>query len=261
MRDRNDDPAGDSPQGNFKDPLSAAIYKVISRRDFLKVAGIGSVGALGLFIPELVRAQIVAAAPPAGTNNPFPPNAKGIVIAEPTRCTGCNRCEMACTAFNDGKAQPSVSRIKVSRNINYGPQGAQLGLWRGTGQFGNFLVIQDTCKQCPHPVPCQLACPAGAIEVVPPVNARVVNQDKCTGCRICQQACPWGMTAFDEALKKATKCHLCNGDPECVKACPTGALQYIPWIDKTKDIPVRWVVPASITMPADVASTCNSCHK
>jgi Fe-S-cluster-containing hydrogenase component 2 len=69
------------------------------------------------------------------------------------------------------------------------------------------------------------------------------------------------MTSFDEQLKKATKCHLCNGDPECVKACPNSALKYIPWEDRTKDVPVRWTVPGYVSMPANVASTCGACHK
>ncbi len=259
MSDRNDNESVEKPQNGILDSLSGAVQKPISRRQFLVVGGVGT---LGVLIPQLIGVQIVAASPSAaGTTDPFPPNAKGMIVGIPSRCTGCNRCEIACTSFNDGKNQSAISRVKVSRNINFGPQGAQKGFWRGEGQFGNFLVTQDACRQCAHPVPCQLVCPNGAIEVVPPTNARVVNVDKCTGCRMCQAACPWGMTSFDEALKKATKCTLCNGSPECVKACPTGALQYVPWQDKSKDVPVRWVVPASISIPADVASSCGTCHK
>lgn len=262
MNSKSGEGAGDTPQANSPNSPLSVIYKPISRRRFLGVAGAASVGTLGLLLPEFVRAHIVTASPAtAGTTNPFPPNAKGMVIAEPTRCTGCRRCELACTEYNDGKAQPSLARIKVARNMYFGSQGAQLGYARGQGLYGNFLVVQDTCRQCAHPVPCQLACPNGAIDAVPPVNARVVNVDKCTGCRMCQDACPWAMTTFDEELKKASKCTLCNGDPECVKACPTGALQYVPWEAKSKDVPTRWVVPAYISTPPDVAASCGQCHK
>jgi Fe-S-cluster-containing hydrogenase component 2 len=128
---------------------------------------------------------------------------------------------------------------------------------RGNGTWGNHRIIQDTCRQCPHPVPCQLACPHGAIEVVAPLNARVVNVDKCVGCGICTQSCPWGMMSLDKTARKATKCNLCK---ECVDACPAGALQYVAWSDKTKQIPPRVVVPASIRMPVDVADSCGKCH-
>ena len=203
-----------------------------------------------------------ATAVPAQTNarQVFVANAKGMVIAQPTRCVGCRRCELACTEFNDGKAQPSIARIKVARNYNFGPQGATLGFWRGEGRFGNHRVVQETCRQCPHPVPCQLACPNDAIEVISPVNARVINTDKCVGCRTCQQACPWGMTSFDEELQKATKCHLCDGQPECVQACPVGALNYVPWEDMTAVMPRRFVVPAYIGSAAGVQETCAQCH-
>ncbi|MBI5303316.1 MAG: 4Fe-4S dicluster domain-containing protein [Chloroflexi bacterium] len=236
-------------------PLSVAIQMPISRRDFLRVAGIGS---LGIALPYFLPAEVVAASP---AEQGYGPNSKGMVIGDPSRCTGCRRCEIACTSFNDGRNEPTLARVKVGRNLNFGPGGAQLGYRRGEGHFGNFLLVQDTCRQCPHPVPCMSACPNGAIEIVAPTNARVINVDKCTGCRLCQAACPWAMLAFDEQAKKSTKCHLCNGDPECVKACPNSALRYVPWQDRTKDIPPRWTIPGYVASPQSVSSTCGSCHK
>ncbi len=103
------------------------------------------------------------------------------------------------------------------------------------------------------------ACPYGAIEIAATTNARVVNQDKCRGCKTCQGACPWAMTTFDTEANKASKCHLCGGDPQCVKACPTGALQYVPWADRTKEVPARFI-PVSMQLPDDVKSTCAKCH-
>lgn len=247
---------GEKDDRNLIDSLSDAVRNPISRRDFIKLAGVGTIG---LVIPQIVCLQMADAAPAGqGADLALP---KGMVIGDPTRCTGCRRCEIACTSFNDGKNQSSLARVKVSRNLNFGPAGAQQGFYRGDGHFGNFLLIQETCRQCPHPVPCMMACPNGAIEVSGPVNARLVNTSKCTGCRQCQAACPWDMTVFDEQLKKASKCHLCNGEPECVKACPNSALRYVAWVDRSKDIPKKWVVPASISTPPNVASTCGTCHK
>ncbi|MBI5652766.1 MAG: 4Fe-4S dicluster domain-containing protein [Chloroflexi bacterium] len=251
MNMNSDDSVIEMPPIELADASSSAM----SRRDFLKIVGAGTAG---LVIAQVVCVQ-VDAAPSAQADIAKP---KGMVIGDPTRCTGCRRCEIACTSFNDGKNQPSLARIKVARNLNFGPDGAQYGYQRQTpGHFGNFLIVQETCRQCAHPVPCMMACPNGAIEVTGPVNARIVNTTKCTGCRQCQAACPWDMTVFDEQLKKASKCHLCNGEPECVKACPNAAIRFVPWQDRSKDIPKRWVVPAYLATPPNVSSTCGSCHK
>jgi Fe-S-cluster-containing dehydrogenase component len=184
--------------------------------------------------------------------------AEGIVLADPTRCVGCRRCELACTEFNDGKAQPSISRIKVNRNINFGPKGLYSN--RGSvGNWGNGLIIQDLCKQCPHPVPCANACPNDAIVVKPPTNARVVDPKKCIGCMMCQKACPWEMLSFDSEKNRATKCFLCDGKPKCVDACPASSLSYADWRDLTDKIPPR--AASMFVLPPAKAEACIECHK
>ena len=243
---------------SVKGSAISLVEKVTTRREFLKVAGLGALGTATIFLIGCSTPGVEASSPVK--RQVYAGNAQGMVIGNPTRCVGCRRCELACTEYNEGKSQPSIARVNVRRNWGFGPGGVQLGYWRGEGRFGNHRIIQDTCRQCPHPVPCQLACPYDAIEVSGPVDARVINQEKCQGCRICQRACPWGMTTFDEELKKATKCHLCNGEPECVKACPSGALQYLPWEDRTKEIPQRFIVPAYIQSADGVDETCVQCH-
>lgn len=230
-----------------------------TRRRFLKL-GLGGLGVTGLYLAGCASGAAGGSSPTAATRAVYVANATGMVLGQPTLCVGCRRCEIACTDYNLGKTQPSIANIKINRNYSYGPQGAGLGFWRGEGTFGNLRIIQETCRQCPHPVPCADACPYGAIEVVPPANARVINTEKCKGCRTCQSACPFQMTSFDEETKKAQKCHLCKGSPECVKACPTGALTYVPWTDRTKTGQSRFVVPASIQLPKDVANSCVQCH-
>ncbi|MFC1920559.1 4Fe-4S binding protein [Chloroflexota bacterium] len=239
--------------------VTSVVQKATTRREFLKVAGLGVLGTATIYLIGCANENSSVSADPV-KRQVYSANAQGMVIGNPARCVGCRRCELACTEYNEGKSQPSLARVNVRRNWGFGPEGVQLGYWRGEGRFGNHRIIQDTCRQCAHPVPCQLACPYDAIEVVPPVNARVINQDKCQGCKTCQRACPWGMTTFDEEIKKASKCHLCNGEPECVKACPSGALQYLPWEDRTKEIPARFIVPAYIDSPDEVDATCVQCH-
>ena len=240
--------------------ITEYIRKIVTRREFLQATGVAGMGVATFYLVGCGSSSTADSTP----RQVYVANAQGMVVAEPTLCVGCRRCEFACVAFNEGKVQPSIAKVKVNRNLLFGVTGIQQGFVRGEGIYGNFRVIQDTCRQCPHPVPCQLACPNGAIDVVPPVNARVVNVGKCRGCGICTQACPWAMTSLDGpvdgANTKATKCTLCNGNPECVQMCPTGALKYMAWADRTKEVPPRQIVPASIQLAADVKDTCNKCH-
>jgi len=219
-----------------------------SRRGFL----LSTLGVTGV-TAALARAQKSASAPFVILENSM-----GILVADSTRCVGCRRCELACTEFNDGRSQPAIARIKVARNYNFGPRGQGAGLGRSPGEFGNFRVLQDTCLQCPHPVPCSVACPNDAIVADLETKARRVDTGKCKGCRLCLEACPWEMMNFDEVSGKATKCFLCDGKPECVEACPALALRFVPWRDLTHDTPVRRAALAALRDPKSAG--CPACH-
>jgi Fe-S-cluster-containing hydrogenase component 2 len=239
------------------DGVAEFIRTIVTRREFLQVSGAVGLGAATFSLMGCGGSSSVNATP----RQVYVANALGMIVAEPSRCVACRRCELACTEYNDGKSKPSIARIKVGRNYNVGPSGPTLGILRQEGTWGNHRTVQDVCHQCPHPVPCQLACPHNAIQVVAPLNARVVVAERCEGCGICEKACPWAMTSLDGpvdgANTKSTKCLLCR---ECVNACPAGALKYVAWQDLTKSFPPRQTVPASIQLAADVKDTCNKCH-
>lgn len=52
--------------------------------------------------------------------------AKGILICDPNLCVACHRCELACTEFNEGKADPRLARIKITRNVMFGHAGTNV---------------------------------------------------------------------------------------------------------------------------------------
>ncbi len=235
-----------------RDKLEQAAAHETTRRGFLKLSvstGI-SLAAVSAFGGLAARSGFAAPAMPILTN------AKGMILGDPSRCVGCRRCELACTEFNDGKSQPSIARVQVGRNYNFGSEGAREGFWRGDGEFGNFRLVQDTCKQCPHPVPCATACPQGAIVADAQTGARVVDAEKCIGCGLCNGACPWQMIQVDPDTKKATKCFNCG---QCAEACPTGALRLVAWRDLTKTTPPR--VSAFKITAGQAAAECAPCHK
>jgi Fe-S-cluster-containing hydrogenase component 2 len=45
---------------------------------------------------------------------------------------------------------------------------------------------------------------------------------------MCVMACPFGNISYSRVTKTAFKCDQCGGDPECVKWCPTQAIEFLP---------------------------------
>lgn len=227
------------------------LDKRTTRRGFMKLSASAGVtlAAVSAFPSMLSAAGFSSAA-----GMVILTNAKGMILADPTRCVGCRKCELACTEFNEGKSQPSIARVKVYRNYAFGSEPAGSGR-DYEGEWGNYRLVQETCKQCPHPVPCATACPQGAIVADATTGARVVDAEKCIGCGLCNGACPWQMIEVDPDTNKATKCFLCG---ECASACPTGALRFVPWRDTTKDTPPR--VSAFKITPDAAATDCGPCH-
>jgi formate dehydrogenase gamma subunit len=58
------------------------------------------------------------------------------------------------------------------------------------------------------------------------------NHEACIGCGYCMTGCPFNVPKFDTASERVFKCTMCsdrvsNGlGPACVKACPTGCLEF-----------------------------------
>ena len=74
--------------------------------------------------------------------------------------------------------------------------------------------------------------------LVEEMDAKVVAESTCVGCKVCTISCPFGTINYVQETGKVQKCDLCGGEPACAEACPTGAITYIDanWtgIDKMK---------------------------
>ncbi len=212
-----------------KEKEEGLLGSTSSRRDFLRIAGTGIAGAfvtLTLGCATMVRTQ-------DGKNLKVWATPSGAMVQDPNLCVGCRRCESACTVRNDGKASAYVSRVKISRNLNYGVEGVSSAYALAYGQHGNFRIVAETCRQCGQPK-CGDACPAGAIKADKKTGARVVDSRRCVGCGACQDACPWHIATLDPETRVSTKCSLCDGDPTCAKACPTGSIKFYTWEEAEK---------------------------
>ena len=125
----------------------------------------------------------------------------------PEKCTGCMRCELACSYVQTGTFQPARSVIRVSP-------------FEGHTSYAPY-----PCTQCAEGW-CMTACPVDAI-AISPVGAKVVLDDRCVGCKLCTIACPYGTIFYSRETQKAFKCDLCGGAPACATACPTAAIEYV----------------------------------
>ena len=129
------------------------------------------------------------------------------LILDADKCTSCLQCEMACSLEHEGLFNPARSRIKVFE-FEHGKRS-----------------IPYTCTQCEEAW-CMKACPTNAISVNHGLGTKVVDDAKCVGCKVCTIACPYGTINFNSDTGKVVKCDLCDGDPQCAEACPTGAIVY-----------------------------------
>lgn len=151
------------------------------------------------------------------------------------KCCSCRLCEMVCAQYHEGDANPGALRnfhvVQPIRNfpeisgLNANPPGYPLHISKVT--FGDYSE-HSFCRQCISPE-CLFVCPFQAISLDPKTKARVVDEEKCTGCGICAKHCPWGMIHVNPDTKKAVKCDLCGGEPQCAEWCPCGAIavQYL----------------------------------
>ncbi len=130
-----------------------------------------------------------------------------ILIIHPEKCNNCGECEPACVNARTSLTSPGLSCIRIISDT--------------TDDF--FFPI--ACKQCENP-PCLAVCPKEAIYKDIELDRVLIDRQKCVGCGMCVSACPFGAMKIDKKTVKSYKCDLCGGDPECVKICEPGAIEY-----------------------------------
>jgi anaerobic carbon-monoxide dehydrogenase iron sulfur subunit len=122
-------------------------------------------------------------------------------------CTGCRTCEVVCSLYHFGECNPEKSAIRIVRRE------------RG----GLVFALPLVCQQC-HQASCLEACPTEAIRRENEEASLMFDQEKCTGCGMCTEACPAGCISLDQQTHRLISCDLCQGRPQCISLCHSNCL-------------------------------------
>lgn len=137
--------------------------------------------------------------------------ARGHIVLNAEVCAGCSVCEAVCSLSHEGVVSPVFARLHITDFYLEGHR-----------------IEGYVCRQCLLPE-CLIACTKGALGIEKETGARVIDSEKCDGCKACIRACPQYPNTpirYDASRKICLKCDLCGGNPLCVKFCPEAALGF-----------------------------------
>ncbi|UCD18581.1 MAG: 4Fe-4S dicluster domain-containing protein [Candidatus Zixiibacteriota bacterium] len=124
----------------------------------------------------------------------------------PSLCTGCRTCELACAFAHAQNQKPGRSRIYP---LAYEPD----------------KYVPVACLQCDDAA-CVKSCMFDALKRNEVTGAVELDRERCIKCMACVAACPFGCALLDDVQDEIVKCDLCGGNPACATFCPTKALAY-----------------------------------
>lgn len=148
-------------------------------------------------------------------------------LVDVERCSGCSLCIIACKDEHVEasyapwtSAQPETGHFWM--NV--------IPIERGALPRVKMSYLPLLCQHCENAA-CMKVCPENAIKRRDD-GLVWIDSKTCTGCGLCEPACPYGVIFMNKELSIAQKCtgcaHLVDGGsaPRCVQACPHDALLF-----------------------------------
>ena len=130
-----------------------------------------------------------------------------------TRCSGCKICEQICAKTHYNSQNSSKTALKIHTVFT------EEKIWH----------THTVCQQCGPDAPCIRSCPTGALywKTDGKVPHLAIDLNKCEGLFVCVSTCPYNAIYRHPALNNPIFCDLCEGDPQCMRWCPMGAIRLV----------------------------------
>ncbi len=124
-----------------------------------------------------------------------------------------------------------------------------------SGDYPNnyHFYLPRLCNHCTKPA-CLEACPVRAIYKREQDGIVLVDQDKCQGTRLCNQACPYDKVYFNYIKNKSEKCIFCfprieqGIAPACARQCP-GRLRFVGFLEDAGGPIAKLVYEWKVALP------------
>ena len=142
---------------------------------------------------------------------------KMIFDFDPSKCTACQACVMACFDQNDIDVEHRQHPFRNAAALESVEDGRE-----------KFAFLSVACMHCEE-APCVMGCPSACLYKDEESGLTLYDNTNCVGCHSCAMACPFGAPSFNRE-GKMEKCDGCverlrrGMVPACVRVCPTGAL-------------------------------------
>lgn len=148
-------------------------------------------------------------------------------LIDANKCTGCDLCIIACKDEHVGngyspwtKPQPDTGHFWIDIHQ----------IERGRTPRVRMSYLPLFCQHCANAA-CVKACPENAIKTRDD-GLVWIDPVACTGCGLCEEACPYNVIYMNAELGIAQKCTGCahrvdeGSPPRCVEICPHDAIVF-----------------------------------